>query len=483
MVSNILDTLKKTQGCVFFALDKEYKYISFSNEHYKIMEKIWGKSISEGSCILDFIKTQEDRDKAKNNFDKALSGETFDIDESYGDSSFFRTIWRDTYSPIYDKEKKIVGVLVFVVELTEHIKMENRFNELKIFENIVNKVHTGVTLVDPNKDDMPIVFVNDGFCEITGYDKNEVLGKNFRFLRRDTHDQKNLDIIKECMEKKKTCEVELINYKKDGTKFINLLSISPILDAQGEVVYYVGVQLDITNKVESGRLDTLKNMASGLTHEINTALVSLSGNLDMITYDIEDISEKNLQEDMFSLVDKIKASSNKITKIITTLHYLNISSLNRDKKAIDLYESINEALEFYSKRMKTFDVDILINGKKPNKQDKKLDVTAQKDSLVHLWEIIIENALDAVSEKETHRAIDISVDKNDKYVSVAIKDNGKGVKKEIKDEVFKPLTKGKNYKGMGLSLCIAKTITQLYEGDISFNTSKDGTEFVVKLNI
>lgn len=483
MTINIIEALKRTPGCIFFSLDKECKYTSFSDEHKKVMKKIFGKEICIGSCILDIIDNDIDRQRGKKNFDKVLLGETLVIDENYGDDSFFRTMWRDTYSPIYDDEENIIGVLVFVQELTEHIKMENRFNELKVFENIVNRVQTGITLVDPNKEDMPIVFVNDGFCKITGYEKNEVLGKNFRFLRGENNNQKNLAIIKESMKNKSTCEVELINYKKDGTKFINLINISPILDKNGEVVYYIGVQFDVTNKIEMGKLDVLKGIASGLTHEINTALVSLSGNLDMISYDIEDMSEKALQTDMFSLVDNIKDSSKKITKIINTLHYLNISSLERDTKKLDIYELIKESIEFFSYRIKTLDVKVSINGMKPKKLDDSLEVLAERDSLVHLWEIIIENALDTLSEKKEKKEIDINVEKEENYTIVRIKDNGLGIKKEIEKDVFKLLVKGKKYKGVGIGLYIAKTIAEMYKGQISFETNSNGTEFIIKLNI
>ena len=106
----------------------------------------------------------------------------------------------------------------------------------------------GITISDNLQRDNPIVYANEGFERLTGYTKKYVLGKNCRFLQGEKTDPKKIDEIRRSILEEKPCSVEILNYRKDGTPFWNLLSITPIIDDSGRVTNFLGIQSDITKR-------------------------------------------------------------------------------------------------------------------------------------------------------------------------------------------------------------------------------------------
>ena len=115
VLSHILDC---HPNLVVFALDKNYNYISFNKLHKKIMKNIWGVDIEHNHSILDYIKIEADRDKAKRNCDRALAGETFTSIEEYGEISLERTFFKDTYYPLTDDDGEVYGLGIIVEDIT-----------------------------------------------------------------------------------------------------------------------------------------------------------------------------------------------------------------------------------------------------------------------------------------------------------------------------------------------------------------------------
>jgi len=104
---------------------------------------------------------------------------------------------------------------------------------------------TAAVISNPRLPDNPIIACNDAFVELTGYDREEIIGRNCRFLRgAATEDSKAL-ILREGIWRNQPVMVEILNYKKDGTAFRNAVMVAPIFDAAGEVEYYLGSQVEI----------------------------------------------------------------------------------------------------------------------------------------------------------------------------------------------------------------------------------------------
>jgi PAS domain S-box-containing protein len=121
----------------------------------------------------------------------------------------------------------------------------------QVLSAILDECVNGVTLADPDLEDAPIVYANKAFERLTGYSQEEIIGRNCRFLQGEDRDQPARYEIAEAMKKNEALEVTLHNYKKDGTLFHNRLKITPLLDKKNRVLYYLGVQYDITEQVNS----------------------------------------------------------------------------------------------------------------------------------------------------------------------------------------------------------------------------------------
>ena len=109
------------------------------------------------------------------------------------------------------------------------------------------------TLSDPRLADNPLVWVNPAFEQVTGYAAAEVLGTNCRFLQGPGTDPATVDRIRTAIAAKETFADTLLNFRKDGTAFWNQVVVSPVLDADGEVTHFVGIQADVTARVEEAQ--------------------------------------------------------------------------------------------------------------------------------------------------------------------------------------------------------------------------------------
>lgn len=121
----------------------------------------------------------------------------------------------------------------------------------QVLSAILDECVNGVTLADPDLDDAPIVYANKAFEKLTGYSQEDIIGHNCRFLQGEDRQQSARFEIAEAMKKHEGVEVTLRNYKKDGTLFHNHLKVIPLFDRKKRVIYYLGVQYDITQKVNA----------------------------------------------------------------------------------------------------------------------------------------------------------------------------------------------------------------------------------------
>lgn len=121
--------------------------------------------------------------------------------------------------------------------------------EPRLLVSAIESSSEGITITDARHPDMPLVYVNRGFEVVTGYRREEVLGRNCRFLQGDDVEQPQLDVLRNGMREARSVSVQVRNYTRDGRLFWNQLSIAPILDEQGQLTHYVGIQKDITDSV------------------------------------------------------------------------------------------------------------------------------------------------------------------------------------------------------------------------------------------
>ncbi|KQO67629.1 histidine kinase [Methylobacterium sp. Leaf87] len=118
------------------------------------------------------------------------------------------------------------------------------------FAGAVRATRMPMLITDPRLPDNPIVFVNDAFSKLTGYRRDEILGRNCRFLQGAETDQGQVTRLRDAIERRTAIELDLRNHRKDGTVFWNRLLVSPVFDADGDLTYFFASQFDVTLEKE-----------------------------------------------------------------------------------------------------------------------------------------------------------------------------------------------------------------------------------------
>lgn len=110
---------------------------------------------------------------------------------------------------------------------------------------LVESASVAAIVTDPRLLDNPIVDCNDRFLEMTGYRRDEVIGRNCRFLTGPGTDPARRNLLREAIEEERPIIVELLNYRKDGTPFLNSVMLAPIYDADNSLIGFVGSQMEV----------------------------------------------------------------------------------------------------------------------------------------------------------------------------------------------------------------------------------------------
>ncbi|SDK01372.1 bacterio-opsin activator domain-containing protein [Natronorubrum texcoconense] len=118
-------------------------------------------------------------------------------------------------------------------------------------DRAINEAPVGITISDPDREDNPLVYVNDAYQEITGYDYDDVVGRNCRFLQGEDSSEDAIAEMAAAIDEDRPVTVELKNYRKDGTEFWNEVTIAPVRNEAGTVTNYVGFQNNITARKEA----------------------------------------------------------------------------------------------------------------------------------------------------------------------------------------------------------------------------------------
>ncbi|MGB3511135.1 MAG: PAS domain S-box protein, partial [Microcoleaceae cyanobacterium] len=120
---------------------------------------------------------------------------------------------------------------------------------LKLLQRAIETTPQGITICDVSKKNQPLLYVNSGFEKITGYSSSEVIGRNCHFLQGDDQEQPEVQEMRQAIATGKNCQVVLQNTRKNGSKFWNEVTISPVDDKYGSLTHYVGVQVDISDRI------------------------------------------------------------------------------------------------------------------------------------------------------------------------------------------------------------------------------------------
>jgi PAS domain S-box-containing protein len=120
----------------------------------------------------------------------------------------------------------------------------SQFPDPAEMRELLEKEETEMSVVisDPSLPDNPMIYVSEEFEKQTGYSAGEALGRNCRFLQGPDTDPHAIEAIRHALRARTVFTIDILNYRKDGTPFMNRLRIRPIYDADGGLVFFAGAQ-------------------------------------------------------------------------------------------------------------------------------------------------------------------------------------------------------------------------------------------------
>lgn len=237
--TNLLQAiLESSSGIVIFAIDREYHYLAFNQEHKNTMHALWGKEIELGMNILDIMTREDDHKKAKLLFDRALCGESFVDETEYGDEALSRKFWETHYSPIYEPAgTTIIGLTCFNLDISQRRHIEA---QLQLADLALNMMTDALYLINEKRE---IMYVNKAACDTLGYSKEELIGKTPSdidpLITVDMMDQ-----IRASIQHKKSIRFETKHIRKDQKVLDVEITAYPYMNGQ----YGLSIVKDITDR-------------------------------------------------------------------------------------------------------------------------------------------------------------------------------------------------------------------------------------------
>lgn len=152
-------------------------------------------------------------------------------------------------------------VMALVKDVSE-IKQTEK--DLMLKSSALQSANNGIIITDALKEDNPIIYFNPAFQRLTGYSSKEILNHNCRFLQGKDRDQEGLKTLRNAIKNGESCQVTLRNYKKDGSLFWNDLYIMPIINKNGILTHFIGIQNDVTKRKHA---EAERNHFANIFHE------------------------------------------------------------------------------------------------------------------------------------------------------------------------------------------------------------------------
>ncbi len=188
---------------------------------------------------------------------------------------------------IRDEHGKAIRMVGAMQDISQQKKEEQ---QLKLLESVITNTNDSILITEAEPFDEPgprILYVNNAFTKMTGYTAEEVIGKTPRILQGPKTDRAALDHLKACLKNWETCEITLLNYKKNGEEFWINMSITPVADEKGWYTHWISIERDVTEhknqeiqKLLFTDISRLFNSNQSLTDTLNNVLraISVSGN-------------------------------------------------------------------------------------------------------------------------------------------------------------------------------------------------------------
>ena len=348
-------------------------------------------------------------------------------------------------------------------------RIRSALEELHLNRRIFRSVTSGISIASLKEPDLPLIYVNPAFEVMTGYSLEEVQGRNCRFLQNDERDQPGVTLIREAIAEGREVTVVIKNFRKNGSMFWNEFSLSPIRNRDGELTHFVGIQQDVTARVEfetklreSEKLAAVGRLAASIAHEINNPLESVMNLLYLArTSEGEEMREYLQQADReLQRVSHITAQS---------LRFYRQSTKPQAVRCTDLLEGV---LELYQGRLDTAGVRV------ERRERSTQSVVCLESEIRQVLSNLIRNAMDAMHGAggrllvRTRESTEWKT--KQRGVMITIADTGTGISPETMGKLYTAFFTTKDIGGTGLGLWVSAEIMKRHRGRIRIRSRQHG---------
>jgi PAS domain S-box-containing protein len=346
----------------------------------------------------------------------------------------------------------------------------------------IDHLRAGVLVTDPSLRDNPIIFCNPGFSRMTGYAPEEVLGRNCRFLQGPEADPAIVGEIRKAIEERRLFSGVIKNRRRNGEVFWNDLLITPVFDADGELINFVGLQRDITeiknaqdtlaaNYAELRKLQELRdNLTHMIIHDLRSPLTGVLGYLDLF----KRRSAAKLDAKELGYVNTAFGAAEKLNEMITSLldtNRLESGEMPLDLRAHDVSEIVRTATQSlaasFGERKVTSDL-----------ADAGQIAFCDADLVRRIISNLLTNALKFTPAKGI---FGIRVAPRGEFIEISVSDTGPGILAENFGKIFEKFGQvesggTRNSTGLGLTFC--KLAVEAQGGTIGVDsTPGEGSRF------
>jgi two-component system cell cycle sensor histidine kinase/response regulator CckA len=357
--------------------------------------------------------------------------------------------------------------------------------ELVLRDRAIRAVSQGIVITDPHVRGNPIIYASPSFAKLTGYAVDEVIGRNCNFLQGAGTDPTAVTRIREALAAGSGCSVELLNYRKDGTPFWNSLAISPVLDEDGRLLHFVGVQTDVTERHElesqlrqAQKMEAIGRLAAGVAHDFNNLLSVVLG------YSVWILEQLPANDPLREDLEQVRHAGERATALVRQLLAFGRRQMV-EPRVLDLGELL-VGMEKMLRRLMGEGVELALLV--ASKLGRIRADTSQLEQIVMNLAI---NARDAMPSggKLTLEVLDVELDaayaakhsdvSAGPYVMLSITDTGTGMSAEVRERMFEPFfTTKEQGKGTGLGLSTVFGIVKQNRAHISvYSEPGHGTTF------
>ncbi|MEX2364615.1 MAG: PAS domain S-box protein, partial [Balneolaceae bacterium] len=358
---------------------------------------------------------------------------------------------------IKDENGKATRMIGAMQDVSQGVEEEER---LKLLESVITNTAESVVITEAVPEELPgrkILYVNEAFSKQTGYEKSEVIGKTLSFLNGPETDQNTRKKLRASMENYETTEVDFINYKKNGEKFWNTISMVPVSNKEGKYTHWVAIGRDTTDQkqyedeIKKSLLEK-NTLLAEIHHRVKNNLAVVSGLMQLQAFETEN---EDLQAKLYDSVVRIRT--------MATVHELlyqsgSFSQLEFSDTLKKLVQNVSDTLQSANEIKVDIDCDPVI-----------LNINQAIPASLIVNEVIT-NAYKHAFKGCEKGEIKFKLSETNNQIHIEIKDNGVG----LPDDFIQ------NNSTLGFHLI--QILCQQINGEYSFNNSEKATTFLLEFS-